>query len=402
MKVLYHHRTQGRRVEGVHIRGVANALRELGCEVRVISFPGADPEAEPATASAAATAKGSTAPAAPTGDEKGRLATLVSRLPGVLFEFAEIGYNLVTWWRIRAEIARNRPDFIYERYSLFLFMTVWLARRHGIPIILEINDSAVVQRLRPLWLKSLARRIEAWCLTQATGIVFISTYFRELLATHYGRLPPSVVSPNAVDARFDPQRYDRDALRRLHGLDGRVVCGHMGVFARWHGVPGFVETIIDRLQDTPALTLLVVGDGADLPAVRREVQARGLEDRIRLPGRVPHHQIPEWIACMDYAFLPDSNEYGSPMKLFELMAMGVAVVAPDYEPVAEVIEPDATGWLFPRKDMQACVDQVIALCDRAQERERVGAAARAYIERERRWRNNAEQLLSLLPQERQA
>ena len=386
MKVLYHHRTQGKRVEGVHIRGVANALRELGCEVRVISFPGADPEKEPAGVAAGAD-----------GGRKGRLATLVSGLPGVLFEFAELGYNLVTWWRIRAEVRRHRPDFIYERYSLFLFMTIWIARREGIPIILEINDSAVVQRLRPLWLKALARRIEAWCMTRATGIVFISTYFRNLLADQYGQLPPSVVSPNAVDARFDPTRLDRDALRCAQGLEGRVVCGHMGVFARWHGVPGFVEAIIDRLDEAPELTLLIVGDGEDLPAVRREVEARGLGDRIRLPGRVPHHEIPQWVACMDYAFLPDSNEYGSPMKLFELMAMGVAVVAPDYDPVAEVIDSGETGWLFPRKDVRACVDQVIALCGREDERVRVGAAARAYIERERRWRNNARQLLALLP-----
>ena len=46
---------------------------------------------------------------------------------------------------------------------------------------------------------------------------------------------------------------------------------------------------------------------------------------------------------MDYAVLPNSNEYGSPMKLFELMAMGVAVVAPDYAPVAEVINDGTRG-----------------------------------------------------------
>lgn len=398
MRVLYHHRTRGRQVEGVHIRGVVGALRELGHEVRVLSFPGADPEADPGM-SAAATPGGTPAAANGTGngEGKGGLAGVVTRLPGVLFEFAELAYNLVTWWRIRAAIRHAPPDFIYERYSLFLFMTVWMARRRGIPIVLEINDSAVVERVRPLHLRALARRIERWCLTRATGLVFISTRFRELLTAHHGRLPPSVVSPNAVDGRFDPVRYDRDALRGRHGLDDRVVCGHIGVFAHWHGVPGFVNAIIDRLGEAPALTLLLVGDGIDLPAVRREVKARGLDDRIRLPGRVPHHLIPEWIACMDYAFLPDSNEYGSPMKLFELMAMGVAVVAPDYDPVAEVIDSGTSGWLFPRKDVKACVDRVIDLCGRPEERQQVGTAARGYIERERRWRNNAGQLLSLIP-----
>ncbi len=387
MRILYHHRTRGRNVEGVHIRGIVGALRELGHEVRVVSFPGADPEVEPRTAEGAGGA----------GDRRGWLARLVTRLPGVAFELAEIGYNLVTWWRMRGELRTFRPDFIYERYSLFLFMTVHMARRRGIPVILEMNDSAVVERVRALHLRALARRIERWCLTRADGLVFISTRFRDMLAAHYGDLPPTVVSPNAVDARFDPAAFDREALRRRHGLEGRVVCGHIGAFAHWHGLPGFVHAVLDRLGDTPALTLLLVGDGSDLPAIRREVEARGLGDRIRLPGRVPHHTIPEWIACMDYAFLPDSNEYGSPMKLFELMAMGVAVVAPDYDPVAEVIDDGRSGWLFPRKQLGACVERVLALADAPDERARVGAAARTYVEHERRWRNNAEQLLSLLP-----
>ena len=369
-------------MDGVQIRGIVGALRDLGHEVRVISFPGADPEQEP---------DGTREPG------KGPLARLATRLPGVAFEAAELAYNFVTLWRMGRATRSFRPDFIYERYSLFLFATVWIARRRDIPLILEINDSAVVERVRPLYLRRLARRIERWCLTRATGLVFISTHFQQLLSAEYGALPPSVVSPNAVDARFDPRAHDRDALRRRHGLEGRVVCGHIGAFAYWHGLPDFVRAMLDRLQETPALTLLLVGDGADLPAVRREVQARGLGDRVLLPGRVAHHTIPEWIACMDYAFLPDSNEYGSPMKLFELMAMGVAVVAPDYDPVAEVVEDGESGWLFPRKQLGACVEQVLSLVDRPDERARAGTMARAFVERERRWHNNAQQLLSLLP-----
>ncbi|MFC4763575.1 glycosyltransferase family 4 protein [Dyella koreensis] len=383
MNIIYHHRTQGRHVEGVHIRGIVHALRELGHQVTVISFPGADPEHEPAVQVNA---------------KRGRLGSAIARLPGVLFEILELGYNLVTLLRLSAAIRRLRPQLIYERYSLFLFATVWLARRHGIPLVLEINDSALVQRVRPLRLKKLARRIESWCLRHATGLVFISNYFRDHAEVAYGALAPSVISPNAANlSRFDPDKFDRTRLRAEHGLEGRVVCGHIGVFAHWHGVDGFVEAIAARLSEAPELALVFVGDGRTLPAVRELVAQRGLSDRVLLPGRVPHDEIAGWIACMDYAVLPDSNQYGSPMKLFELMAMGVAVVAPDYAPVAEVIEDGNTGWLFPRGETALCVQRVLDLAAHEDERRRIGRAARDYIVRERQWRNNAEQLLTLVP-----
>jgi glycosyltransferase involved in cell wall biosynthesis len=383
MRILYHHRTRGRHVEGVHIRGIVHALRKLGHAVTVQSFPGADPEQEPAVQASSG---------------RGRLAGAVARLPGVLFEFLELGYNLVTALRMSVAIRRLQPQLIYERYSLFLFATIWLARRRGIPVILEINDSALVERVRPLRLKGLARRIESWCLRRCTGLVFISDYFRQQAEAAYGAIAPSVISPNAADlARLDTARFDRAHLRAERGLADRVVCGHIGVFAQWHGVDGFVDAISLRLAEVPQLALVLVGDGRTLPAVRALVAARGLADRVLLPGRVAHDEIASWIACMDYAVLPDSNQYGSPMKLFELMAMGVAVVAPDYAPVAEVIDDGHTGWLFPRRQTNLCVQRVLDLAAQVDARERVGAAARDYIARERQWRNNAEQLLTLLP-----
>ncbi|MGH8156944.1 MAG: glycosyltransferase family 4 protein [Rhodanobacter sp.] len=383
MRILYHHRTRGRHVEGVHIRGIVHALRELGHEVTVMSFPGADPEHEPA---------------AQAGSGRGRLAGAIARLPGVLFEILELGYNLVTLLRMGGAIRRLRPQLIYERYSLFLFASVWLARRRGIPLVLEINDSALVERVRPLRLRWLARRIEGWCLRNCTGLVFISTYFLAQAEAAYGAIAPSVISPNAADlARFDPGRFDRARMRAERGLADRVVCGHIGVFAQWHGVDAFVDAIAMRLAEAPQLALVLVGDGRTLPIVRTLVAERGLADRVLLPGRVAHDEIAGWIACMDYAVLPDSNQYGSPMKLFEFMAMGVAVVAPDYAPVAEVISDGRTGWLFPQRETATCVQRVLDLAAREDERHRVGAAARDYIARERQWRNNAEQLLTLLP-----
>lgn len=382
MRILYHHRTRGLRVEGVHIRGIVHALRELGHAVTVMSFPGADPEHAPVTSSEA---------------RSGWLGGLVSRLPGIVFEFFELAYNLVTWPRMALVIRRQRPQLIYERYSMFLFATVWLARRRGVPIILEINDSALVERVRPLSLKRLARHIEGWCFRRSTGLVFISTYFMELARSTYGDIAHSVVSPNAADLdRFNPEHFDASRLRAERGLGNRVVCGHIGAFALWHGMDKFMDAITPRLGEVPELTLVLVGDGRTLPAIREMVDARGLGNRVLFAGQVAHDDIPAWIACMDYAVLPDSNEYGSPMKLFEFMAMGVAMVAPDYAPIVEVVDDGRSGWLFRRREVDACVQRVIELAMSAEERRRVGQAARERIVHKHQWSSNAEQLLSLL------
>ncbi len=383
MRILYHHRTQGRQVEGVHIRGIVNALRDLGHQVRVLSFPGADPEQEPTEISA--------------GQNRSRLGGLLARAPGVLFELLEMGYNLITLFRVGRTIRADRPDFIYERYALFLWATIWLAKGRGIPIILEINDSALVPRVRPLILTRAAQRIEGWCWRNATGLVFISGWFRDKAREAHGEIAPSVISPNAADIdRFDIGQFDRSSLRRERGIDDAVVCGYIGGFVPWHGIAGFVQSIVPRLDEAPQLKLLLVGDGVDLPAVRQAIAAAQLEERVLLPGRVAHAEIPGMVACMDYAVLADSNQYGSPMKLFELMAMGVAVVAPDYAPIAEVIDNRSNGWLFPRKDVDACVDMVLQLAADPEELLRVGAAARGSIADHHQWRNNAEQLLSLV------
>jgi glycosyltransferase involved in cell wall biosynthesis len=97
---------------------------------------------------------------------------------------------------------------------------------------------------------------------------------------------------------------------------------------------------------------------------------------------------------MDMAILPNAGDYTSPVKLFEFMAAGIAPVAPDLEPIREVLEEDSTGWLFPANDLGAAVATV---CDKARDPAalaRIGAAAQAYVTAHRQWRNNVLQLLA--------
>ena len=304
---------------------------------------------------------------------------------------------MISYLRIRKSVKEKKITLIYERYSLFLFASIWWAKRHNIPVVLEINDSCLVHRVRHLTFTALAKKIEKWIFQNATGLVFISSHFQNIALENYGDIAPSVISPNAAD--LDKFIIDHDAgkqLREQLKINDKVVLGYVGAFVHWHGIDWFVELIAKRLKEHPDLVLLLVGDGVCYQPIKERVENAGVEKQVILPGRVEHKDIPKYLSAMDFGILPDSNDYGSPMKLFEFMAMEKGMVAPDFTPISEVVKDGKTSWLFPANDRQACIERTLQLATDVKEQKQVGLNARKYIENERQWRHNAEQLLTLV------
>ena len=385
-RILYHHRTRGVGAEGAHIKAITQALRAQGVEVELFSLTGVDPTQEPPTQ------------ASPSG-KKSRMAWLSKHLPEWLFELLELAYNLLIANRLNHKL---QPDIqlVYERYSLFMFIGVWLANRKQIPIILEVNDAAVVDRVRPLLFKSLATRLERWIFQHASGIVFISEEFRRIANQHHTNIAPSVISPNAADLQaFNAAQYQPEEQKRRLGLEGKLVLGFVGAFHHWHGIHWYVESIMPLLKTEPELALLLVGDGPYHSQIAEQIEQAGLTQQVVMPGRVAHQEVASMIAAIDVGILPDSNVYGSPMKLFEFMAMRVPMICPAYPPVREVVEDTQTGWMFPPNDRSAsvtCTQQVIA--GGKSVIKQVGEQAYQYILNHRQWQHNTAQLLALAEQ----
>lgn len=392
MNILFHHRTRGRGAEGVHIRGVVKGLTELGNTVSILSIPGAEPESEEQVTPA------QNQPTKKNGFSF--LSDITKHVPEFVFEMFELAYNLLAVFRLKKSVKSNNINLIYERYSLFMFISVWWAKRNNIDIILEINDSCQVHRVRALTFKRLAGKIEGWIFKNATGLVFISSRFKEVAQQAYGEIAPCVVSPNAADLDkfiIDPQAGI--TLRKKLGINDKLVLGYVGAFVHWHGIDWFVDLICQHLPDNPNLVLLLVGDGVAFEAIKTRVTEAGVNSQVILTGKVEHKEVANYLSAMDFGILPDSNDYGSPMKLFEFMAMGKGMLAPDFSPIAEVVSDGETSWLFPAGDRNACIEKTLDIANRLTEHKQVGLNARAYIERERQWRHNAQQLLSLVKQD---
>lgn len=387
MRVVYHHRTQGRGAEGVHVSGIVNAFRELGHEVRVVCPPGVGQEGAAADR------------AAPGGNRTvGKVLSStwkrVSRWsPELLFELLELVYNYWSYLTLRRAVREFRPDLIYDRYSLFHVAPSWLSQRSGIPLVTEVNDSTVIRRTRPLSLKRLARRLEGRILGRSTLVVTVSERFRELiLASHDLPAESIVITPNAVDpARF--ARQGTSDRRASLGLENQVVLGVVGGFVPWHGLDHLVLSVEQLFNERDDLHVLLIGDGPVRGEVEALVKRLGLERRVEFTGFVPAADVSGYIECMDVCLMPDSNEHGSPIKIFEYMAMGKAVAAARYGPIEEVIEHGRTGVLFRPHDRAELRDAVRSLVEDPELRSRIGRAARAHVLARHTWSANVLKVL---------
>ncbi len=371
MNVLYHHRTRAQDVEGVHIRGMVNAFRELGHTVDIVAPPGVTHE--PRAQAAAANGK------------LARWSAFAREAPESLFEVAEVAYNAYALPALERRLRERDYSFVFERYALFLGAGVVAAAHRHLPIILEVNDSARVDRIRTAHWKRAAFEAERRIWRSASAIVTVSSVFRDIVIDAGVPAERVHVIPNAVDARAFAELPDGAATRRELGLDG-VVIGYIGALNGWRRVDLLLDVFARRQLDA---SVLVIGAGRDRPA-----RERGADRRVRFVGNVPHADIPRYLACIDIAVIPHSNSYGSPMKLFEYMAAGKAVVVPALGPMTDVLTP-AEGRLFAPLDGEALAGTLAELVADAGLRVRLGRAARDKALREFVWRRNAETVLRL-------
>jgi glycosyltransferase involved in cell wall biosynthesis len=387
LKVLYHHRTQGRGAEGVHIASIVRSLEQMGHEVTVLGPPGVDVLA---TAGAAPVDKSDVA-------TRGRATVwkLISRwAPAPLFEFAEIAYNVVAWWRLRSALRSQAFDVIYERYAFYLIAGARLAARHRIPFVLEANEvNGLEERARAQAMPRLSARFEAHLFARCTSILTVSSYLRRRIVTR-GVHPRRVrVVPNAIEPSFAAPVAGVAELRQRYGVEDRRVVGFAGWFDHWDRLDLLLEAMAELRHEFPDATAMLVGDGPAAAALYARVEALGLADNVVFTGPVPREEMRAYQALFDIAVLPHSNRFGSPVVLFEFMASGVPVVAPRLDPITDVLRDGVTGRIFEPLNAPEMTAGIGELLRSAAVRQRIGNTARDRVLDEHTWDRNAAQIL---------
>ena len=374
MKILYHHRIASKDGQYVHVEELTRALKARGHELIFVA-PKVTEHSD-------------------FGDDGGLVARLKRHLPKALYELLELGYSLVAYWRLRRAVKQHRPDCLYERYNLYLPAGIWLKRRFGLPMLLEVNAPLYEERARydGLALPRLAAWSERYCWRGADRVLPVTRVLADRVAAEGVPEARIRVIPNGIDWEKFRDQPDRDLAKQRLGLDGRLVLGFTGFVRDWHGL----DKVVDLLADAPDRHLLIVGDGPARTTIEARANDLGVADRLTITGVVGRDEVAGYLAAFDVALQPDVVAYASPLKLFEYLAMGCAIVAPDRPNIREVLAHQSNGWLFDPDQPDGLPAAVQALCGDAELRILLGAGARRSIDEQGlTWARNAERVEQL-------
>ncbi len=318
---------------------------------------------------------------------------ILARLPGGE-PFAEMR---ATEKRLLGLARDLQPDVIHAHSPVLNAVpAIRVGRQLDIPVVYEIRafweDAAVDHgstkegslRYR------LTRALETWAVKHADAVTVICDGLRNDLISRGIAADKITVIPNAVDIdQFSVGGVPDSALKMKLGLGTSRVLGFIGSFYAYEGLDLLIAALPAILKQIPDVKVLLVGGGPQDAALRQQVMALDLKERVVFTGRVPHDEVNRYYDLIDvlvYARHPMRlTELVTPLKPLEAMAQGRLMVASDVGGHRELIQDGKTGVLFRAGYGGDLASKVVALLKFEQGWDAMKRNGRQFVENERNW-----------------
>lgn len=376
MKILYHHRIRSKDGQFVHIEELTEALRALGHEIVMVG-PAAVAKEE-------------------FGADAGWVAVLKKHLPRFLYELMEFGYAFLDYRRLRRAAQHHKPDCLYERYNLYLPSGVWLRRKMNLPMLLEVNAPLYEERKKydGIALDRLARWTERLTWRGADYVLPVTQVLGDYVRNAGVNEDKIVVIPNGINPRRFSGMADTQKAKAALGLPNCLVLGFVGFMREWHGLDQVIRLVAEESGER--YHVLLVGDGPARSDLERLARLLDVADRVTITGLVERDRVADYIAAFDIALQPRVVVYASPLKLFEYLALGRAIVAPALSNIKEILTDGENALLYNPENATDFGNVIRRLCCDGELRARIAQGAARTIEaRGLTWDNNAARVVDL-------
>lgn len=226
-------------------------------------------------------------------------------------------------------------------------------------------------------------RLEELCLTRSTHIIAPSGVIQTMLMSRGVSQDKIDIIPNAADANPPFEKQDN--------LPGSYIL-YFGALQNWQGIDTLLKAFAG-LKDIPDLKLVICSSNrqkVSKPYIK-------LADKLGIAeNTIWHHQLNKpvlntWIknAMLSIAPLRECSrniQQGcSPLKIYESMACGTAVIASDLPVSREILDDNVTGKLVPPDRPQELSRAIRILIEYPQVRQKLAQNGLKYIQTVANW-----------------
>ncbi|MDI6097993.1 glycosyltransferase family 4 protein [Actinoplanes sp. NEAU-A12] len=214
--------------------------------------------------------------------------------------------------------------------------------------------------------------------------------------TDLRRLAPGV----DVD-KFHPG-VDGAAIRKRHGLAGRPVVVCVSRLVPRKGQDMLIRALPEIRRRVPGAALLLVSGGPHRKTLERLARENDVESDVVFTGSVPWAELPDHYAAGDVYAMPCRTRAagldveGLGIVYLEASATGLPVVGGDSGGAPDAVRHGETGYVVGGTDVPAMAARIAELLGDPAKAQAMGAAGRAWVEREWRWETQAARLTDLL------
>jgi glycosyltransferase involved in cell wall biosynthesis len=194
-------------------------------------------------------------------------------------------------------------------------------------------------------------------------------------------VPGVHVIPNPVDtARFRPFETPVEVRQELGIDDAQTMVLHASKLTEQKRPLDIVAAAAIALERDDRLRFVIAGEGRCRQEMEMQCRTRGLSDRFRFLGAVPHERMPHLINAAQMVVMPSAFECQALVYL-ETLACGRPLIASDIPAAREVVQDGVNGLLHTEGDTRGLAEAILTCAGDSNLRARLGTQGRLAAQR---------------------